>query len=289
MATTSDIEDRVNSRRSGTNRFTMYIFQPDFLEPTRNPAAFAGRGILLTVRNAGRAIFITCEAFFWFIHLFKRRVSVMHQLFICGIKSFGVASTVALFTGMILSLQAGLVLKDYGQAVQVGTLVTQTMCREMGPFMTALILAASVGSGMAAELGTMSVSEEVSALHVMSINPASFLVMPRLFALLVMCPVLTVYTNIIGSVGGMLVAMTQLDVSPQAYYRNAIDYLHNKEIYVGLFKSVVFGVIIASVSCYQGLTARNGAVGVGRATRQTVVQCFLLILITGYFITRMFY
>jgi phospholipid/cholesterol/gamma-HCH transport system permease protein len=159
----------------------------------------------------------------------------------------------------------------------------------MGPFMTALILAASVGSAMAAELGTMSVSEEVSALQVMSINPVRFLVTPRLAALLFMCPVLTVYTNVVGILGGMLVARTQLQVDSEAYYRAALDLLHNKEVYVGLLKSVVFAVILCTVACYQGLSARNGALGVGRATRKTVVHSFLLILVVGYFITRLFY
>lgn len=267
----------------------MKIYPPDNWSSPVNPAAAAGRGILIGTRNAGRALLILGEAFLWMIHLFRRRHEVIRQLHICGVKSFGVTSTVALFTGMILSLQAGLILQDYGQQVQVGTLVSQTMCREMGPFMTGLILAASVGAGIAAELATMSVSEEISALHVMSINPADFLVMPRLFALLLMTPVLTVYTNLIGSLGGMLIADTQLAVSPLAYYHNALSTLANKELYVGLFKALIFGGIIAGVACYNGLTARNGAIGVGRATRRTVVQCFLLILITGYFITRMFY
>lgn len=267
----------------------MKMYPPDNWAPPANPAAAMGRHILLSVRNAGRSVVIFGEGLFWMVRLFRRRHEVIRQLHVCGLKSFGVTSTVALFTGMILSLQAGLILQDYGQQVQVGTLVSQTMCREMGPFMTALILAASVGAGIAAELATMAVSEEISALHVMSINPADFLVMPRLFALLVMTPVLTVYTNLIGSLGGMLVAETQLGVAPVAYYHNAMSMLGNKELFVGLFKAVVFGGIIAAVACYNGLTARNGAVGVGRATRRTVVQCFLLILVTGYFITRMFY
>jgi phospholipid/cholesterol/gamma-HCH transport system permease protein len=244
---------------------------------------------MLLIRNAGRGLFILGEGFVWFVHIPKRRQAVARQLYLYGVKSVGVTSIVGLFTGMILSLQAGIILKQYGQAEQVGTLVTQTMCREMGPFMTGLILAASVGSAIAAEIGTMSVSEEISALHVMSINPASFLVMPRLVALLVMCPALTVYTNLVGSLGGMLVAYTQLGVAPLAYYENALQTLHNKEIYVGLFKSVIFAGIIAGIGCFQGLSTRNGAVGVGIATRRTVVQSFLLILVSGYFITRLFY
>ena len=267
----------------------MRVLEPEYLDPPSDAVSAAGRRLLLVLRNAGRALLILAEAVRYLPQAPARRREVGRQLFICGVKSFGVTSTVALFTGMILSLQAGLILRDYGQAVQVGTLVSQTMCREMGPFMTALILAASVGSAMAAELGTMAVSEEISALHVMSIEPVRFLVMPRLLAFLIMCPVLTVYTNLIGTLGGMVVAYTQLGVAPGAYTRNALEFLEHKEIFVGLLKAFVFACVVVAVACYQGLSARDGALGVGRATRRTVVHSFLLILVVGYIITRMFY
>jgi phospholipid/cholesterol/gamma-HCH transport system permease protein len=181
------------------------------------------------------------------------------------------------------------ILRDYGLEMKVGTLVAEAICREMGPFMTALILSASVGSAISAQLGTMAVSEEIAALEVMSINPVRFLVMPRLFAMMIMCPVLTVYTDLIGIVGGGLVASTQLDVSWSAYYENVLFMLTTKEIWVGILKAWVFSIIIVAVSCYQGLSARDGAVGVGKATRSSVVTTFLAILIIGYFITRLFY
>jgi len=133
------------------------------------------------------------------------------------------------------------------------------------------------------------VSEEIAALEVMSINPNRFLVMPRLIALAVMMPILTVYTNILGILGGGIVGSTQLGVAFQAYWDNATRYAENKDLYVGLIKAVVFGVIIATVACYQGLSTTDGAVGVGRATRHTVITSFLLILIIGYMITRLFY
>lgn len=267
----------------------MKNYEPEYMENSSNFIAHTGRQIFLLVRNAGRALLILVEAFYWFGDVFKRRSEVRRQMTLCSIKSFGVTATVALFTGMILALQAGLVLQEYGQQVNIGILVSQTMCREMGPFMTALILASSVGSAIAAEIATMKVSEEIDALHVMSINPVRFLVMPRLLALIVMLPVLTIFTNVIGILGGMLVGYTQLNVSPQAYYDNAMSTLENKEVFVGLFKSFVFAIELTAISCYQGLTASNGAVGVGLATRRTVVISFLLILVTGYFITRLFY
>ena len=219
----------------------------------------------------------------------QSREAVLHQLFLTGIKSLGVITVVAVFTGMILALQTGLELRRVGQEVNIGTAVTVVMLREMGPFMTGLIIAASVGSAIAAQLGTMVVSEEVAALEIMSINPVRFLVMPRLVALAIMMPILTIYTNIIGIVGGAIVGYTQLGVSLTAYFDNATQYAENKELYVGLLKALLFGLIITAVSCHQGFATTEGAVGVGRATRKTVIISFLTILVVGYMVTRLFY
>ena len=227
--------------------------EPDYFHPVKNPFSRIGRFILVNIRNAGRGIAITAEAFMWILFSFKRIPDIARQMFTVGIKSLGVTSTVALFTGMILALQGGLVLKEYGQEMRIGTVVSETMCREMGPLMTALILAASVGSAMAASLGTMSVSEEISALDVMSINPVRYLVMPRLVAMMFMCPALTVYTNVIGIAGGGVVANTQLGVSWESYYNYALMYLDAKEIWMGIFKAWIFSIIIIGVSCYQDL------------------------------------
>lgn len=219
----------------------------------------------------------------------RSRYEVIDQMFIVGVKSIGVITIVGLFTGMILALQAGLALRDYGQEANVGTLVAVSMLREMGPFMTGLILAASVGSAICAQIGTMTVSEEVAALEIMSIDPHRFLVMPRLFALGLMAPAMTIYANMVGVLGGALVGAFQLGVSFQKYFDNAFIVADFKDFFVGLLKAYVFGLIIATVSCHYGFTTRNGAVGVGRNTRKTVVVSFLLILVLGYFITGLFY
>jgi len=220
----------------------------------------------------------------------KRNFSeVLIQLYTTGIKSLGVITVVALFTGMILALQTGIELRRFGQEVNIGTAVTMVMVREMGPFMTGLIIAASVGSAIAAQIGTMVVSEEVAALEVMSIDPHRFLVMPRLFALLLMMPLLTVYTNIIGICGGALVGLTQLGVPFEAYFDNAIQFVRNKDVYIGLFKAALFGIVIATVACHQGFAASGGAVGVGQATRKSVIISFLTILVLGYIVTGVFY
>lgn len=250
-----------------------------------------GRIILLACHGMGHALIMLGSAMLYIRTIWRPRArhETALQLYIAGIKSLGVITVVAVFTGMILALQTGLELRRYGQEEFIGSAVANSIIREMGPFMTGLIIAASVGSAIAAQLGTMKVSEEIAALEVMSINPNRFLVMPRLVALAIMLPILTVYTNILGIVGGGIVGATQLGVSFQAYLDNATRFAENKDLYVGLFKAFVFGIIIATVACYQGLTTTEGAVGVGRATRQTVITSFLLILIIGYMITRLFY
>ncbi len=250
-----------------------------------------GHMLLHACCDMGRALILLGSATLYIRTLWtpRARREITKQFYVTGVKSIGIITVVALFTGMILALQTGLTLRRFGQEVNIGTAVTMAMIREMGPFMTGLIIAASVGAAIAAQLGTMAVSEEIAALKVMSINPNRFLVMPRLVALAVMMPILTVYTNLLGILGGGIVGATQLDVSFASYFDNATRYTGNKDLYVGLFKAFLFGVVIATIACYQGLKTTEGAVGVGRATRQTVILSFLFILIIGYMVTRLFY
>ena len=269
----------------------MITREPQIYDPPPNAMAAAGRGIIGACRGTGQALLLllgaAAKAPFMFTR--KNRDDVMLQLYLVGIKSLGVVSVVALFTGMILALQVGLELRRYGQENSIGTLVCISMLREMGPFMTGLVIAASVGSAIAAQMGTMAVSEEIAALDVMSIDPLRYLMMPRLVALAFMMPLRTVYTNLLGIFGGALVGATQLGISHEAYFDNAFRYAEAKDLYVGLFKAFLFGLIIVTVACYQGFAATEGAVGVGRATRRTVIVSFLLILGVGYFVTRLFY
>ncbi len=269
----------------------MITREPEFFSPSINWIGRLGRNVLLACRGSGRAALILWEAVLYLRCVFSKRSrpEVLYQFYTTGIKSLGVISVVAMFTGMILALQTGLELRDYGQEVNIGTAVMVSMLREMGPFMTALILAASVGSAMAAELGTMVVSEEIAALEVMSISPVRLLVMPRLAAMMIMTPLLTFYACILGVIGGGIVGYTQLGVSAQAYIDNATQFADNKDLFVGLLKSFVFGILITTISCYQGFATKEGAVGVGRATRSSVVISFLWVLLVGYIITRLFY
>jgi phospholipid/cholesterol/gamma-HCH transport system permease protein len=269
----------------------MITREPEHLPPPTNAFGRMGRRAWMSCRNSGRALLMLAESALLVPLMFSRRsrYEVLYQMYVTGIKTLGVVTVVAMFTGMILALQMGIELRDFGQESRVGFLVTEIMFREMGPMMTALIIAASVGSAIAAQIATMTVSEEIAALEVMSINPARFIVMPRLVALVVMMPIVTVYMNVIGIVGGSVVGATQLDISLGSYFDFAFRFSRNKGLYVGLLKAAIFGVIICTVACHQGFSASQGAVGVGHAARRTVIISFLSILVVGYFLTRFFY
>jgi len=251
-----------------------------------------GGAVLTTVDTLGADAILLARSVLWFRSIPSKRHEILRQMFVCGVMSFPVLVLVAVFTGAVLALQAGLTLRDYGIESKIGAIVSASMCREMGPIMTALILAGRVGSAMAAELGTMRVSEEIDALEAMSIDPTRFLVMPRLVAMLIMAPVLTAFADLIGILGGALVAFHQVGVSYAAYYDNAYNVLIPLDINSGLIKAVVFGMLIAVVGCGRGLRAQTSAEGVGQATKDSVVVSFILIIIFNYLITsvaRYFY
>ncbi|MGN0851908.1 MAG: MlaE family ABC transporter permease [Kiritimatiellia bacterium] len=217
------------------------------------------------------------------------RAAWMRQLYTTGIRTLPVITVVGLFSGMILGLQVGLALRRFNQETFLGAAVMISLIREMGPFVTGICLSACVGSALAAELGTMTVNDEVAALEIMSISPVRFLVAPRLGALLVMSPLLAFYACVLGVMGGGLVGATQLNVPFQQYMASAISIAGVKDLWVGLLKAAVFGLVIGSVSCHEGFATRMGAVGVGRATQRSVIISFLFILMLGYMITRSFY
>ncbi|MBI3268386.1 MAG: ABC transporter permease [Planctomycetes bacterium] len=214
--------------------------------------------------------------------ILNRRRELLYHVYAFGCGALPVTVLVAIFTGMVVTFQTGLALYRIGQASQVGVLVPLAMCREMGPVMTCNILAGLLGSRIAAEIGTMNVSEEIDALRVMSINPIDYLVMPRFLAMCIVCPMLTLYADFIGIIAGALVARTQLDVSTQAYLSNAREVLEFRDIYSGLLKALVFGALTAAVACSQGLRTEKGAEGVGVATMRTVVISSVLILVSDY-------
>lgn len=249
-----------------------------------------GRSLIRAVEASGDGLILMGRAWRYATGAWARRSEIWSQMLTCGVYSIPVALLVAGFTGMVLALQTGPTLKDYRQAGSIGALVAVSMCREMAPIWVGVVLAARVGSAMAAELGTMRVSEEIDALEVMSIDPARFLVMPRMLALFLMAPVITVYADVVGILGGAVVAKYQIEVDYQVYFRYVERNLQEKDILGGvLIKGPVFGLIVAMVGCSLGLAVKpsEGAEGVGAATRNTVVTSLILLLMFNYLLSSL--
>jgi phospholipid/cholesterol/gamma-HCH transport system permease protein len=206
-----------------------------------------------------------------------------------GIRSFPVVTITSAFTGMVLALQSFTGFKRFDAETMVGTVVALSMTRELGPVLTGLMVSGRVGSAMAAELGTMRVTEQIDALFTLGTNPIQYLIVPRFLATTLMLPVLVIFSDVIGIVGGYLVSVQILGTNPTLYFRRTWDFLELSDLYSGLLKAIFFGMIIATISCYQGFSTEGGAEGVGRATTRAVVIASLMILISNYFITAVLF
>ena len=211
---------------------------------------------------------------------------IITQMDVIGVGSLTIILLTGLFTGGVLALQTSSTLKTFGATGVTGQLVMTSMVREMGPVLASLMLAGRVGSAIAAELGSMVVSEQVDAMRALGTDPIKKLVWPRVFALMVMTPALTIAADMVGAVGGWLVASALMNVASSVYISSAKDALTYNDIIGGLIKPTVFGLIIAIVSCRAGLRTYGGTVGVGRSTTQAVVLSDILILASDFFLAR---
>jgi phospholipid/cholesterol/gamma-HCH transport system permease protein len=215
--------------------------------------------------------------------------NLLKQVEYVGIKSIPVVLITGGFTGMVLALQSYTGFKRFNAEAFVATVVALSMTRELGPVLCGLMVSGRVGSAMAAELGTMQVTEQIDALYTLAINPVKYLVVPRFLASLIVMPILTTFADILGIIGGYLVSVMLLKSNPTVYIRRTYDYLDLEDVYVGLLKACIFGMIIAIIGCYQGMNTRGGAEGVGKATTSAVVISSLLILIANYFTTALLF
>ncbi len=213
---------------------------------------------------------------------------ILRQMLEAGFNSLPLASLIGLFTGMIVALESGLELKQLGLENVVANIVAFSIVREMGPVITAMISAGRVGAAMAAELGTMTVNEEIDALRSMGINPVRFLVMPRFVASVLMQPILTMYAILIGIYGASIISLSMLNIAPTQFINHVYRALEISDISFGLGKTLVFAAMYSIISCYMGLTTRRGAEGVGRSTTQAVVVSLTMIIIADYFFGRFF-
>ncbi len=213
----------------------------------------------------------------------------VHQALQAGNRSLPLVGLLAALIGMILALQSAEQLKRFGAVELVADLVSISVTRELAPLITAILVAGRVGSAMAAELGTMKVSEEIDALTVMGIDPGSLLVLPRLVGLLVALPCLTVFADLLGIAGGMVVAVSLLDLPAGAYLRDCLDSLAMEDLWGGLLKAALFAVVVGLICCERGLTTQGGAEQVGRSTTSAVVRSIVMILIVDLVVTAALY
>jgi phospholipid/cholesterol/gamma-HCH transport system permease protein len=206
---------------------------------------------------------------------------VWNQMVRVGPRSLVVVFQVNFFVGLILALIGGNVLQSIasGFTVYVGNLMSVGMVLELGPLLTAIIMTGFIGAALTAEIGTMVVTEEVTALRTTGLHPVRYLVAPRLIATVVMIPCVTVLGDVVGIFGGFIVATRVLDVGANSYWEHAWDQLNSENVWDGLLKSSVFGAIIGLIGCYQGFQVKGGAEGVGRTTTQAVVACIVTIII----------
>ncbi len=211
--------------------------------------------------------------------------NVFNQMMEVGVQSFPVTSLTALFTGMVLALQTGFSFRRvFNEPLYVGTVVGLSLLKELGPVLTGVVVAGRVGARIAAEIGTMNVTEQVDALHTLGTHPVRYLVVPRFLACLLMVPLLTVYADVIGVVGGYLVAHFRLNV-PSSIYWDEIRAIQIEDAFHGLIKSVAYALIIVITACYKGLQTSGGAEGVGRSTTSAVVISMVCILVSDYFLS----
>ena len=209
---------------------------------------------------------------------------IFNQMDAMGVGSLTIVSLTGLFTGMVLTVQTSATLDAFGARPYVGRMVSLSMIRELGPVLTSLMVAGRVGSGMAAELGSMVVTQQIEAMRSLGTDPVRKLVSTRMVAGLVMMPVLTVLSDTVGMIGGFLVARFTLRLATQFYWHSAIDAIQVEDLIMGLVKPFVFGYIVVAVGCYLGLSTRGGTQGVGLSTTRSVVTASVLILAADYFL-----
>lgn len=214
---------------------------------------------------------------------------VLRQMALLGADSLPIVMMTILCTGMVFSVQTSKEFVRFGAGASVGGIVAIAMARELVPVLTGVVVAGRIGAAIAAELGTMKVTEQIDALRVMAANPVSFLVAPRFIAIVLMMPVLVIFSNVIGNLGGWLVAHYYAGITTFSYTNSIKTLAEMYDVIGGMIKSSFFGAIIAIVGCYKGLNAPNGAEGVGLATTASVVLSIILIFIANYFLSIVLY
>lgn len=253
-----------------------------------------GRTVLAFAGQFRAILVLLAQTLFWvFAGPFKKKPvskkGFFAQTVFSGLDSLVIVFFVDFFIGMVLAMQSAYQLEQLGATIYVAALVGVSMTREIGPVLTSLVIAGRVGAAITAELATMKVTEQVEALETIGLNPVRYLVAPRFLALLLMLPCLVILGDLTGILGGYVVGITNLGLTPGLYIDTTIQFLTVKDILTGLLKSAVFSMIISLIACQKGLSTEGGAEGVGRSTTQSVVTSFIFIIIADAILTAVFY
>jgi phospholipid/cholesterol/gamma-HCH transport system permease protein len=241
-----------------------------------------GRATVDFFEYAGGLVVLAGDSAGFLVKLRIRFIETINQCYFLGFQSLSIVLLTSLFTGMVISLESANEAVQYGVGNLVGGAVTYGSVRELGPMLTAVVVAGRAGAAIAAELGSMVVTEQIEALTSMGLEIPRFLVLPRLLAMLVMLPLLTIFADVISIAGGMWVAQAYAHISPDTFISSARQAVGFEDVVKGLIKSLVFAVIIVLVGAYQGLSTRNGAAGVGASTTGSVVISIILIFISNF-------
>jgi len=248
-----------------------------------------GRAVLRYVEEAGKILLLFLSIISWLFRPPLKIRLIFKQLEFVGVKSIFVVVLTGTFTGMVLALQGYYGFRMFSAESLVGSTVALGMTRELGPVLTALMVTARAGSAMAAELGTMRVTEQIDALYVMAANPVKHLIVPRVVASVIMLPILTIVSDFMGILGGYFVGVVVLNINEGIFVKNITRYVDLGDLYNGLTKAAVFGLILSLIGCYKGFNTTGGAEGVGRATTEAVVLAAITILISDYFLTAIMF
>jgi len=248
-----------------------------------------GRTVLENVEELGKIILLFISVLAWMVRPPLKLRNIFKQMEFVGVKSIFVVVLTGTFTGMVLALQGYHGFRMFSAESLVGSTVALSMTRELGPVLTSLMVTARAGSAMAAELGTMRVTEQIDALSVMAVNPVKHLIVPRVIAGVLMVPMLTVVSDFVGILGGYFVGVHILGINSGVFIKNITRLVTLDDIYNGLIKAACFGLILSLIGCYKGFNTRGGAEGVGRATTEAVVLASITILVSDYFLTAIMF
>ncbi len=248
-----------------------------------------GKAVYGFVENLGYYGRMLAETLYWTFRPPTEIGNILKQIEEVGVKSLPVVLITAAFTGMVLALQSWSGFSRFQAESLVGTVVALSMTRELGPVFAGLMVSGRVGASIAAELGTMKVTEQIDALYTLAANPVKFLVVPRVIATTIVMPILVIFGDLVGIVGGYFVSVKVLGGNPVIYINKTYQYLELNDIYIGLLKAAVFGLLIALISCSQGFLTEGGAEGVGKSTTRAVVYSAMTVLISDYFLTALLF